>query len=109
MLTGPDLNPSSGSKAILTSPRILDLFLQGDLLDGDIDAAVDAYLANPTVRSYVLQSLYRVDFDEITASTLVAAKPFSPTANGDYRQALMCALLLHRPQLVRSFGAEQIS
>ncbi|MFH6787038.1 MULTISPECIES: hypothetical protein [Methylobacterium] len=82
------------------APSILDLLRRGDLLDGDIDAAVDAYLADPSVRSCVLHALYRIDFTEIAAAMHASASHFPYAGERDSRQALMCALLLHRPRLV---------
>ncbi|TGD97328.1 hypothetical protein [Methylobacterium nonmethylotrophicum] len=101
MLTTLDPGPVPMSAAVRRAPSILDLLLQGDLLDGDIDAAVDAYLADPTAESYALHALYRIDFAEIAAAMRVSARCARDAGGRDGRQALMCALLLHRPRLLQ--------
>lgn len=96
-----DVSPSPPSTALRTAPSILDLLLRGDLLDGDIDRAVDAYLADPSLPSGLLHSRYRIDFAEIHAAMRTSARGLPDAGERDGRQALICALLLHRPHLVQ--------
>ncbi|MBY0296873.1 MAG: hypothetical protein K2X71_12690 [Methylobacterium sp.] len=107
MITMCGLDPPLKMKKSRNPPRVLDLLLQGELLDIDIDCAVDAHIADPSGRSYVLHSLYLIDFGEIAAALPDTARLHAGTADRKYRQALMCALLLHRPRRVRSSAAEQ--
>lgn len=101
MLSHPDLIPADGSTEPVLAARILDLLRSDDLLDSDIDAVIDAHLANPGERFYVLQSLYRVDFDAITGSMRRSTTSSPGAIDHDHRQALTCALLMHRPQILR--------
>lgn len=106
MLANPDLMLTQEVARSSSAPTVLDLLRRDDLLDSDIDAVVDTSLANPGERFYVLQSLYRVDFDEITDSMRRSAKLSALWSAGDARLALTCALLLHRPQILTPCGAD---
>ncbi|ACA19953.1 crotonyl-CoA reductase [Methylobacterium sp. 4-46] len=97
-----NIYPLAGSAAAGSTPSVLDLLRQNSILDADIDAAIDAYVANPATRSYVLQSSYCIDFDEVVAAMRSAARSVPLVAGQVDRQALMCALLLHRPRLIRA-------
>ncbi len=89
--------PSAGEAA---APRVLDLLLRGDLMDADVDRAVDTYLADPSLRTGQLHALYRIDFAEIDAAMRASTRRLRPAGGRADRQALVCALLLHRPHLV---------
>lgn len=81
-------------------PMTLDLFTTLDIVDDDVSAVVDAYLADPTSRSIEFGEGYRINPAEA-----VASHPFARTLIGQSwadaglrRAAVRAAILLAEPE-----------
>lgn len=81
-------------------PMTLDLFATLDILDDDIAAVVDAYLANPTSGPVSFGDGYRID-----PAAAVADHPFAETLIGQpwasaelRRAAVHAAVLMAQPE-----------
>ncbi|MGH1574994.1 hypothetical protein ACRAWG_35570 [Methylobacterium sp. P31] len=83
-------------------PMTLDLFTTLDIVDDDVSAVVDAYLAVPTPRSVEFGEGYRIN-----PAAAVASHPFARTLMdqpwadaGLRRAAVRAAILLAEPERV---------
>ena len=81
-------------------PMTLDLLATLDIVDDDVSAVVDAYVADPRPRMIAFGDGYRID-----PAAAVAAHPFAnqllrqPWAADDLRRAAVrAAILLARPE-----------
>jgi hypothetical protein len=84
-------------------PMTLDLFATLDIVDDDVSAVVDAYLADPTSGSVDFGEGYRID-----PAMAVNAHPFARTLinqpwadAGLRRAAVRAAILLAEPERIR--------
>jgi hypothetical protein len=78
----------------------LDLFTTLDIIEDDVSAVVDAYLADPTSRSVEFGGGYRID-----PAAAIASHPFARTLiaqpwteAGLRRAAVRAAILLAEPE-----------
>jgi hypothetical protein len=83
-------------------PMTLDLFTTLDIVDDDVSAVVDAYLADPTPGSVAFGDGFRID-----PAVAVASHPFARTLidqpwadAGLRRAAIRAAILLAEPERV---------
>lgn len=83
-------------------PMTLDLFATLDIIDDDVSAVVDAYLADPSSGSVMFGEGYRIN-----PAAAVAAHPFARTLinqpwaeAGLRRAAVRAAILLAEPERV---------
>lgn len=83
-------------------PMTLDLFVTLDIVDDDVSAVVDAYLADPTSRTMKFGEGYRIN-----PAAAVASYPFArtlisqPWADvGLRRAAVRAAILLAEPERI---------
>jgi len=81
-------------------PMTLDLFATLDIVDDDVTAVVDAYMANPTSSSVSFGDGYRID-----PAAAVAGHPFArtlidqPWASAELRRAAVrAAILMAQPE-----------
>lgn len=81
-------------------PMILDLITTLDILDEDVAAVVDAYLADPTSGPVPIGEGYRIDL-----AAAVAEHPFAntligqPWTSAELRQAAVrAAILMAKPE-----------
>lgn len=88
--------------AMARRPMTLDLFATLDIIDDDVSAVVNAYLADPTSRSVSFGVGYRID-----PAAAVASHPFARTLMGQpwadealRRAAVRAAILLAEPERV---------
>lgn len=86
--------------AMAKRPMTLDLLATLDIVDDDVWAVVDAYLADPTSRMVAFGEGYRID-----PAAVVASHPFARTLMdqpwaGDAlrRAAVRAAILLAEPE-----------
>ncbi|WP_159392791.1 hypothetical protein [Methylobacterium sp. C1] len=82
----------------------LDPFLTLDIIDDDVSALVEAYLADPTSRTAAFGEGYRID-----PAAAVASHPFARTlieqswaGEGLRHAAVRAAVLLAEPERVRA-------
>ena len=83
-----------------TNPTTGELFKAKSLTDADIDAAVDAFMADPTTTLFVLKDGYRIDLAAAVrthewASVTVGTKDATEHLK---RVAVRTAILLSRPE-----------
>lgn len=90
----------AGRVAMKPDPMTLDLLATLDVVDDDVCAVVDAYLADPRPRMIGFGDGYRID-----PSAAVEAHPFAdqllrqPWASDELRRAAVrAAILLARPE-----------
>ncbi|WP_267425713.1 hypothetical protein [Methylobacterium sp. GC_Met_2] len=83
-------------------PMTLDLFATLDIIDDDVSAVVDAYLADTTSRNVAFGEGYSID-----PAAAVAAHPFARTLMGQpwadeelRRAAVRAAILLAEPERI---------
>ncbi|WP_081437822.1 hypothetical protein [Methylobacterium radiotolerans] len=88
------------SAAMAKRPMTLDLFTTLDIVDDDVSAVVDAYLADPTPGSVAFGDGFRID-----PAAAVASHPFARTLidqpwadAGLRRAAIRAAILLAEPE-----------
>jgi hypothetical protein len=81
-------------------PMTLDLFATRDIIDDDVSAVVDAYLADPRSGTVAFGEVYRID-----PAAAVASHPFARTLMGQpwagealRRAAVRAAILLAEPE-----------
>ncbi|ACA15898.1 hypothetical protein M446_1382 [Methylobacterium sp. 4-46] len=82
---------------------LLDLFARHEIVEADLDEAIDLILADPAVERIAIGGAYRLDIRAAVAGSVLARAVLSrPDASRDSRrQALLIALLLHRPERLR--------
>ena len=83
-----------------TNPTTGELFKAKSLTDADIDAAVDAFMADPTTTLFVFRDRYRIDLAAAVrthewASVTVGTKDATEHLK---RVAVRTAILLARPE-----------
>jgi hypothetical protein len=85
-----------------TGPTINDLLKQGLISDADVDAAVDTFMADPALGTFIFGDVCRLNLGAaVKASRLALDTLRDPEASPDVKRAAVReALLLARPQMI---------